>query len=107
MFDFIFHGNERINRLQYLRLCAATMLVGLLMLAVIGAGNGFFSFIAVIVLIVNAVVGICAAVYRLHDLGHTGWLYLLVAIPLVGLLFAIYMLFAAGEKGPNKFGEQP
>jgi len=107
MFDFIFNGKERINRLQYLGICVATMFVALVMLAIMGAGNGFFAFFAVIALLINSVVGICAAVYRLHDLGHTGWMYLIVAIPFVGFLFAIYMLFAAGQAGANQYGDQP
>jgi uncharacterized membrane protein YhaH (DUF805 family) len=37
---------------------------------------------------------------RCHDVGMTGWLQL---IP----LFPLYLIFAEGEKGSNKYGEDP
>lgn len=43
---------------------------------------------------------------RLHDLNQSGWLYLLSLVPIVNIVFALYMSFAPGTTGPNKFGEQ-
>lgn len=46
---------------------------------------------------------IAAAARRLHDTGRTGWLQLIVLIPLIGWLILIYFLAQPGE-GENRFG---
>lgn len=106
MFDFIFNGQQRLNRSQYFIICMATFAFAVFMLLIIGIGNAFLSFLAILALIVNAVISAYAGVYRLHDLGHTGWMYLILLIPFVGGLFAIYMFFAAGQKESNQYGSQ-
>jgi uncharacterized membrane protein YhaH (DUF805 family) len=47
---------------------------------------------------------LAAAARRLHDTGRSGWLQLIVLIPLVGWLILIYFLAQEGE-GANRFGE--
>lgn len=46
-------------------------------------------------------------VKRLHDLNKSGWLILLCCVPIVGWIFALYMLFADGTVGPNPYGADP
>lgn len=46
-------------------------------------------------------------VRRLHDIDWSGWLILLSAIPYVGPVFALVMLFKPGTPGNNRFGPQP
>jgi uncharacterized membrane protein YhaH (DUF805 family) len=46
------------------------------------------------------------AAKRFHDLGNTGWLCLLLFIPLVGLIAFIYLLFARGNDHDNKIVSQ-
>jgi hypothetical protein len=46
-------------------------------------------------------------VRRLHDIDWSGWLILLSAIPYVGPIFALVMLFKPGTPGNNRFGPQP
>lgn len=47
---------------------------------------------------------IAAAARRLHDTGRSGWLQLIVLIPLIGWLIVIYFLAQPGEDA-NRFGE--
>lgn len=47
---------------------------------------------------------IAAAARRLHDTGRSGWLQLIVFIPIIGWLVLIYFLAQAGE-GANRYGE--
>lgn len=47
------------------------------------------------------------SVKRLHDLNKSGWLILLFLIPIVGAIFALYVLFADGTVGPNQYGDDP
>lgn len=63
----------------------ATVLIGLAYLVML-----YFSFVFTI--------------RRLHDRNHTGWLSLLILIPLVNLIFILYLIFAKGDDRPNQYG---
>jgi uncharacterized membrane protein YhaH (DUF805 family) len=41
---------------------------------------------------------------RLHDLNQSGWLSLLILVPLVNVFFMLYVMIAPGTKGSNNFG---
>jgi uncharacterized membrane protein YhaH (DUF805 family) len=51
--------------------------------------------------------GISLSIRRLHDLNKTGWLTLIIYIPLVGAFYGLYLLFSQGTTGENKYGSQP
>ncbi|ATO18933.1 DUF805 domain-containing protein [Acinetobacter sp. LoGeW2-3] len=42
---------------------------------------------------------------RLHDRNHSGWLSLLVLVPIANLLLVLYVLFAPGNRDNNQFGQ--
>lgn len=44
---------------------------------------------------------------RLNDLDRSGWWGLLIIVPLVNLILALYLLFAPGTDGANRFGSPP
>lgn len=44
------------------------------------------------------------SIRRLNDLNKTGWMSLLYLVPLVGLLFFLYLSFARGDEGVNDYG---
>jgi len=44
---------------------------------------------------------------RLHDLGVSGWLSLLLYIPYVGIIFEGALVFQPGENKSNKYGQPP
>ena len=44
---------------------------------------------------------------RLHDIGRSGWWWLLVFIPFVNFIMGIYLMCKKGETGPNRFGPDP
>ena len=46
-------------------------------------------------------------VKRLHDLNMSAWFYWINFIPIVNILFSLYVLFARGTVGPNKYGPDP
>ena len=45
------------------------------------------------------------SIRRLHDLNKSGWLSLLLAIPIVDFFVALYIGFWAGDMGTNNFGK--
>ena len=40
---------------------------------------------------------------RLHDVNTTGWLAVLLIVPLVNLLLLLYLLLKRGDEGGNRF----
>lgn len=44
---------------------------------------------------------------RLNDFNQSGWLSLLIIVPLVNMVFGLMLLFAPGTKASNKYGPMP
>lgn len=42
---------------------------------------------------------------RLHDRNHSGWMALLILVPVINIIFTLYILFAPGTAGTNQFGQ--
>ena len=51
--------------------------------------------------------GLAVAIRRLHDIGKSGWYYLLVIIPIIGPIWLIILFVTEGEQGENKYGPNP
>ncbi len=49
---------------------------------------------------------LAVAVRRLHDIGKSGWMFLLSFIPFVNFV-VIFWLFSEGQAGSNEFGANP
>lgn len=50
---------------------------------------------------------LAVAIRRLHDCDKSGWLFLLVLIPLVGWIILLYFYIQPGSETRNRFGENP
>lgn len=46
-------------------------------------------------------------VRRLHDIGRSGWWWLLLFIPIIGWIVLLYWAVKRGDIGPNAFGDDP
>ena len=46
-------------------------------------------------------------VRRLHDVEKSGWFFLIVLIPIVGILYLIYLFIQEGNVGENIYGSVP
>ena len=117
---FSMHG--RIGRIRYL---AYTLGVYLLMIpfgaviAALGGGSSTFSsqgssatsIIAIILIAILVIVGIFGIVVvtkrRFNDLNHSGWFSVLIFIPYIGIIPALYLMFFPGTKVSNRFGAKP
>lgn len=110
--------SNRIGRLEFLFWCIAPLVVGSIVATIVAFSIGAInantpssdpklrSFIAPVVLLV-AVMVLRAAVARLHDMGWTGWLAVLVFAPLVGIVLFLILLILPGQKTENAYGESP
>lgn len=73
-----------------------------------GAAQVLFSLLGIVFLGVFLFVVVVNAAKRLHDLDMSAhWLWML-AVPVLGwlafMLFSLYLIFAPGTPGPNRFG---
>ena len=50
---------------------------------------------------------VAVTVRRLHDVGKSGWFYLIALIPLIGAIWLLVLFCTDSEDGPNKYGENP
>ena len=50
---------------------------------------------------------IACSVRRLHDTDKSGWLFLLVLIPIVGPIILLVFFMLAGNPGANQYGPDP
>ena len=70
-------------------------------------GSVFGLLIGLAALVASVWFSLAQGVKRLHDLNKSGWLILLMFIPIVNAIFGLYMLFADGTVGPNQYGADP
>lgn len=80
------------------------MITGTLLDNILLGGNGVFNTLATLGLVLP---GIAVGVRRLHDLGKSGWWYLLVLLPLIGSLVLLFWFVQKGQDSTNDFGANP
>jgi uncharacterized membrane protein YhaH (DUF805 family) len=51
--------------------------------------------------------GLAVTVRRLHDLGKSGWLLLIVFIPIIGAVWLLVLMCLDGNPGKNLYGASP
>ena len=101
----------RIGRVRYLGWSMAMMLCALPIFG-IGAGLTVASetlgmILIAIAMLAMAAFSVCIGVQRLHDMGWSGWLWLLNFVPVVGGVFSLLMLIIPGTQGANRYGPPP
>lgn len=129
MIDY-FRISGRITRRTYiLRVLGrwAVSIVILLLFLIVGTimdyvllqfPNGIISFVLYVfefvyvalllsLLILYFVVTIAQEIKRLHDLNHSGWWSLARMIPLVYIIYFLWLLFIDGTVGQNRYGTDP
>lgn len=51
--------------------------------------------------------GLALSVRRLHDIGKSGWFFLIVLIPFIGAIWLIVLYCTDSQPGINKYGANP
>lgn len=82
----------------------AVVLDNILGTAIEGVGYGPIYGLYVLALLVP---GLAVAVRRLHDVGKSGWMFLIVLIPLIGAIWLLVLSFTDSQPGTNKWGPNP
>lgn len=105
----------RLGRLRYLAYGFGFGLIGLFVQAAVGpmaassGGSGAAVVVMGVVIIVTLgllVVSFILAIQRLHDMNTSGWLSLLLLVPIANAIMALVLLIAPGTRGENRFGGQ-
>ena len=116
LFQKIFTTEGRLNRGRFFKYyilvtlmgATATFVTSCMATLLTGDPNSSLVKIITVTWAVLATAGACMLmVRRLHDLNRTGSLFLISFIPVVGLIFLVYLFFAEGTAGWNKYGEDP
>jgi len=93
---------------QVFKAMLVTILAGAAVFAAMSTGSQVAMAIvgvpAILLVVAVAVAVIFTAIKRLHDLGHSGWFYLISLIPLIGLFFHLYYALRPGGEDDNAYG---
>jgi uncharacterized membrane protein YhaH (DUF805 family) len=50
---------------------------------------------------------ITCTIRRLHDIGLSGWWYLLTLVPFIGIVWFLYIGLKGGDAEDNEYGRHP
>jgi uncharacterized membrane protein YhaH (DUF805 family) len=113
----LFSVDGRIGRLRYLAYSTAMGmmlgfgigLLGALLLPLLGENNPKQAVLVFTILFwgLALLATFIPIKRRLNDLDHTGWLALLLLVPLVNLLLSLYLILWPGSPGHNSYGPRP
>ncbi len=97
----LFSVSGRIGRARYIAYgIGVWLLIGLGSSALAPLLGPAGPVVSVVALVALMVIGFMLTIQRCHDFNTTGWLSLLVLVPLANLIF----WFIPGTDGPNRFG---
>ena len=107
----VFSVSGRIGRVRYLGWTMAMLLCMLPLMLLFAGASVMSSVLGTLILgvavIAMIVVGVFIGVQRLHDMGWSGWLWLVNFVPFIGSVFALLMLIIPGTQGVNRYGPPP
>ena len=66
-----------------------------------------YGWVYVIVGLLHFLPSLSVVVRRLHDVGKSGWFYLIILIPFIGAIWMLVLLVSNGNAGENKYGADP
>lgn len=50
---------------------------------------------------------LAVTVRRLHDIGKSGWMFLIILIPIIGFIWLLILLIKDGDHAENQYGADP
>ena len=68
---------------------------------------GFYGYIYFAYALFALIPGLAVLIRRLHDIGKSGWFFLIVFIPIIGAIWLLVLLFKESQPGENKYGPNP
>lgn len=112
----ILSADGRIGRLRYFAYSIGIVLalylvmgisMGLATMLPESAGTIVTALITIVAAIAMVYISVVLIIQRLHDTDKTGWLSLIMLIPIVSIIFTFYLWFMPGSAEQNRFGNPP
>lgn len=106
----VFSGRAQPREFWYYGLVASIVAIALFAIDIATdtydreAGLGLLSGLF---LVATLLPSIAVGVRRLHDMGKSGWWWLISLIPLIGTIVLLIMCAQSGESGSNQYGPDP
>lgn len=69
-----------------------------------GSPYGLFYILYALAMLIPS---LAVAVRRLHDVGKSGWMYLIFLIPIIGGIWLLVLFVTDGNKEENQYGADP
>jgi uncharacterized membrane protein YhaH (DUF805 family) len=113
-----FSPSGRFGRLSFIAWYMLVTIVGYVIMFAVGGAtlitatdpNVMMEFLSsaggiiyILITVISLIIFILFVIRRLHDVNKTGWMALLMILPLINLFFLIYLLVAKGDTGSNRF----
>ncbi|MBO6112382.1 MAG: DUF805 domain-containing protein [Lachnospiraceae bacterium] len=105
-FSKIVTFDGRARRSEYWWFQLFVFIVDIVVSAIINQ-TGLGATVSGIISLLLALCSLSVAVRRLHDIGKSGWFYLIGLIPLVGWIILIVWYCKDSEPGENQYGPNP
>jgi len=108
MIDLLFTWNGRITRCRYWEYIGIVIVIGICA-SIIGhyLPYNMSKILQATYNIIMLYPHYCISSKRLHDLNKPGWITLGLLVPYLNILLFIYIAFAKGQGGLNKYGQEP
>lgn len=112
----IYKTEGRLNRLRYLKYMIILALVAGTSTFVMSSMATFFTGDpnGALVMMITAAWGLAAGagnvmlmIRRVHDLGKSGYFVLIAFVPIIGVIFSIFLFCVPGQVGWNEYGADP
>lgn len=71
------------------------------------AHSGFFILLVALYGLAVLLPSLAVLVRRLHDIGMSGWWILIGLVPIVGSIVLLVFTVLPGNRGPNRYGDDP
>lgn len=98
--------NGRARRQEYWMFVVFNIVIGIVAGA-LDAAIGTWGAISGIYGLAMFIPGLAVGVRRLHDIGKSGLMLLVVFIPVIGVIWLIILLATDGMSGSNAYGDNP
>ena len=97
--------NGRASRQEYWMFFLFNMIFAIVIMGIdIILGLGFLNVIYSLVVMIP---GIAVGIRRLHDIGKSGWMVLIVLIPCIGAFWLLYLMVQDSSPLDNEYGPSP
>ena len=97
--------NGRASRQEYWMFFLFNMIFAIVIMGIdIILGLGFLNVIYSLVVMIP---GMAVNIRRLHDIGKSGWMVLIVLIPCIGAFWLLYLMVQDSSPLDNEYGPSP